>query len=164
MRNIILIFLITSPLFSIGQINPGCYVNKYFLLIQSTNDYKAALKTAQAAAKGLGIKLDLRGLIPDKNPNTGLTMPVDSCLKYSEEEGGGEDSTCYMARGRWDDGIYISIEYSNAYSGFSKGYYIVIAGSSDKKDQSLVSTLKKAQAKYSDAYIKTSKVYLCCMH
>jgi len=64
----------------------------------------AALQTAQKAAKGLDIKLDLRGLIPDKDPGIGLTLPADTCLKYSEEEYGGQDSTCYMARGRWDDG------------------------------------------------------------
>jgi hypothetical protein len=164
MRNIILIFLLASPTLSIGQVNPECYVRKYFLLIQSSSDYKSALQTAQNAAKGLNIKLDLRGLIPDKNPHIGLSLPADTCIKYSEQEGGDGDSSCYMARGRWDDGVYISIEYSNAYDGFSKGYYIVIVGSSSEKDPALMATLEKVKTKYSDAYIKASKVYMCCMH
>jgi len=163
MKKMILAFFLVSPLLSIGQ-DPGCFVKKFFLLIQSTTDYKAALQTAQNAAKGLSIKLDLRGLIPDKNPDIGLNLPADTCLKYSEQEEGVADSECYMARGRWDDGIYISIEYSNAFNGFSKGYYLVVVGSSDKKDPPLLAALERVKAKYSDAYIKSSKVYMCCMH
>jgi hypothetical protein len=164
MRIVILISLLTSPMFSIGQVNPECFVRKYYLLIQSSSDYKTALQTAQNAARELNFKLDLRGLIPDKNPHIGLSLPADTCIKYSEEEGGDGDSSCYMARGRWDDGVYISVEYSNAYAGFSKGYYIVVVGSSDEKDRALMAALEKVKTKYSDAYIKASKVYMCCMH
>jgi hypothetical protein len=165
MKNIILIFLLASPMFSIGQDNPKCYVKKYFLIIQSTPDYKVALQTAQKAAKGLAIKLDLRGLIPSKDKFIGLSLPADTCAKYSEEEFGvKDDSPCYLARGRWDDGIYISIEYSTAYKEFREGYFIVVVGSSGEKDPPLMAALEKVKTKYSDAYIKISKVYMCCMH
>lgn len=151
-------------MFSFGQDNPGCYAKKFFLLIQSTPEYETAIQTAKSASKDLNIKLDLRGLVRDQNTRIGLSLPADTCLKYTEEEEGSRDSSCYMARGRWDDGIYISVEYSNAYQGFSKGFYIVVVGSSDKKDATLVETLTKVKTKYSDAYIKSSKVYMCCMH
>jgi hypothetical protein len=164
MRNIILIFLLASPMFSVGQADSDCYLRKYFLLIQSSADYKAALQTARDAAKELHIKLDLRGLVPDKNPHIGLSLPTDTCIKYSKEEGGAVDSSCYIARGRFDDGEYISIEYSNAYDGFSKGYYIVVVGSSIEKGPELMAALEKVKTKYADAYIKASKVYMCCMH
>lgn len=163
MRHLVYIFLLAIPFLSHGQNNLDCYAEKDFLIIHSTKDYNNALLIAQKAAKTLDIKLDLRQLIPDKNSRIGLTPPADTCLKYSKEYG-GQDSTCYLARGRWDDGVYISIEYSNAYNSFSEGYYIVIVGSGFKKDQNLVATLKKVKEKYSDAYIKTSKVYMCCMH
>ena len=163
MRHLFYFFLLTVPILTIGQNNPECYSEKDFLIIQSTKDYKAALKVAQQAKKSLGMKLDLRELIPDKDTRSGLTLPADTCLKYSREYG-EQDSTCYLARGQWDDGIYISIEYTNAYDNFTKGYYIVMVGSGLKKDQSLIQTLKKVKTKYSDAYIKTSKVYMCCMY
>ncbi|MFL5765992.1 MAG: hypothetical protein ACJ77K_18755 [Bacteroidia bacterium] len=163
MKHFFCFFLFAIPILTFGQDNPDCYAEKDFLIIQSTKDYKAALQTAKQATKALDIKLDLRDLIPDNNTRIGLSEPVDTCLKYSKEYG-GQDSTCYLARGRWDDGIYISIEYTNAYDSFTKGYYIVMVGSGFKKDQSLVDTLKKVKTKYSDAYIKTSKVYMCCMH
>lgn len=36
--------------------------------------------------------------------------------------------------------------------------------SSDNKDEVLIATLNQAKRKYSDAYIKSSKVYMCCVH
>ena len=142
MRYLFYFFLLTLPFLSNGQDNPDCYAEKNFLIIQSAKDYTAAFQTAKQATKILDIKLDLRELIPDKDPRIGLTPPADTCLKYSKEYG-GQDSTCYLARGRWDDGIYISIEYSNAYDSFIKGYYIVMVGSGFKKDETLTATLKK---------------------
>ena len=64
----------------------------------------------------------------------------------------------YGTRGRFNDGSYISIEYTDKYEGFSKGYYIVIASSGAKG--SLKHELKKIKKKYPDAYIKTSKIYI----
>ena len=147
-----------SLLHSFGQESNDCYVKKDFLIITSTKDYQSALRSAQKAAKALDIKLDLRGLIKTNDSLVGLSLPSDTCMKYSE------DSVCYIARGRWDDGTYISIEYSNAYEAFAKGYYIVVVGSADNKNAELKSTLKKVKIKYRSAYIKTSKVYMCCMH
>src|SRR5579871_894797 len=106
MRRIALILLLALPLLSIAQDDKHCYITKYFLLIQSTQDYKAALQTAQKAAKGLNIKLDLRGLVRDEHTHIGLSLPADTCEKYSREETGVAESSCYIARGRWDDSIY----------------------------------------------------------
>jgi len=143
---------------SIGQMNNECSAKKNFLIIKSTKDYKSALLTAQKAAKAFDIDIKLRGLEATNDTIIGLTMPPDSCKKYTS------DNLCYIARGRWDDGIYISIEYSNAYDAFSKGYYIVIVGSGFPAGKNLIRTLKKVKIKYPDAYIKTSNVYICCMH
>lgn len=161
---LLLLFVSVSPLFSLGQDDRDCYVKKYFLLIQSTTDYKSALQTARTAANSLHIKLDLRGLVQDRHMHVGLSLPADTCLKYTEEEEGAADSTCYMARGRWDDGIYIGIECSNAYRGFSSGYFIVVAGSSNDRSGALNATLDKVRTMYSDAYIKSCTVWMCCMH
>lgn len=159
----ILFFLLALPLISFGQTNEECYVEKSFIILLSTKDYNEALTIAESASKSLGFKLDTRDLTPVTDKQLGLSLPADTCLKYSiglEEQ----DTNCYIARGRYDDGIYISIEYSNAYLSFAKGYYIVISGSGMKEDKELSKTLKKVKTKFSDAYIKSSKVYMCCMH
>jgi hypothetical protein len=129
------------------------FVKKNFVIIQSTKNYAAAKLTAEKAAKQLQQKLDLRELKPNKN--TGLTFSDSVC----ENEGG---YPCYIARGRFDDGDYISIEWSNAINGFAKGYYVVIAGAGSKEETNTI--LKKAKNFYKTAYVKQADVYIGCMH
>jgi hypothetical protein len=132
------------------------FVEKEFVIIRSTTDYEAALQTARSAASRLQLKLDLRDL--KKNKESGLSFSKKVC----EEE--WEEYPCYVARGRWDDGNYISIEYSDAYNGFRKGYYIVIIAGGEKGDALVKTILTKAKKYYKDAYSKTTKVYIGCMH
>ena len=129
------------------------YIKKSFCIILSTKSYAEADKVAKQAAKKLNIILDYRDLEPNKK--TGLTLPKDT--KDPEAS-----YPFYYARGRFDNGNYISIEYSNAYDGFAKGYYIVIASSGEEKE------VKKdaiaAKKYYKQAYVKNTKVYVGCMH
>ena len=122
-----------------------------FLIIKSTKNYSSALKKAQLACNKLGWTLNLNGNYEDKE--NGLTN--------SEVCGCGEEHG-YIPRGRYDAGNFISIEYSSAYEGFTKGYYIVVISSG--KREKVQSVLAKVQKHYSDAYIKDSDVYVGCMH
>jgi hypothetical protein len=132
-------------------------VEKQFVILKSTREYKEALLTAQKASKSLKMKLDLRGLT--ENKEIGLTFDRKSC-----EEEGGYTFPCYVARGRSDDGDYISIEYSSNYEGFTKGYYIVIASSHIKNSNEIQAILKQVRMQFKDAYVKIAKVYMGCMH
>jgi hypothetical protein len=129
------------------------FVKKSFVIIQSTKDYKVAKATAKMAAAKLHQPLDLRGLKPDKT--TGLTFADSICAG----EGG---SPCYIARGRYDDGDFVSIEWSNAINGFAKGYYVVITGAGSKEETAVL--LKRAKPFFKDAYVKQAEVYIGCMH
>ena len=152
-----LIFI--SPLFSFAQDTIDCFAEKEFLIIGSFREYEPALKVAQKARESLGIEMNLRGLKKCSGPVVGLTFSPEICLNLSP------DSCCYSARGReGEDGIYISIEYSTAYMAFSKSYYIVMLASGFKDDPKLEEELIKVREKYPDAYIKGSKVWMCCMH
>jgi hypothetical protein len=126
-------------------------VKRSFLIIKSTKNYQRALKTAQLACNNLGLTLELRNNYYDKEEG----------LANSEICGCGEMHG-YFPRGRYDDGNYISIDYSSAYTGFAEGYYIVIVSSGNRED--VKKLLPKAQKFYSDAYIKDSKIYMGCMH
>ena len=129
------------------------YIKKYFVIVQSTKNYTAAKLTAEKVAKQLNQPLDLRQLKPNKK--TGLTFADSVC----ENEGG---YPCYIARGRFDDGNFVSIEWSNAINGFAKGYYVVIVGAGSKDETTIV--LKKVKKFFKDAYIKQAEVYIGCMH
>lgn len=128
-------------------------IEKGFAIIHSTKDYSAALQTVEEASRKLDIKIDLRGYYPNEE----IGLKTDSVCGCGEAHD-------YLARGRWDDGIYISIEYSDRYKGFAKGYYIVIIASGKKGSKQLTETLESAKNYYADSYVKNTSVYIGCMH
>jgi hypothetical protein len=130
------------------------FVKKEMCIILSTQKYSEALYVAKVASKKLNTKIKLGNLKPNKD--IGLTMPKLDC------EGNGWDYPCYVARGRWDDGAYISIEYSSAIDGFAAGYFIVIIASGDKSIT--IPALNSAKKHYKTAYVKTANIYVGCLH
>lgn len=126
-------------------------VKKSFLIIMSTKNYQNALKYANEAVTNLNDSLNLRTMVPDSLE--GLT--TTATCECGENHG-------YIPRGRYDDGAYISIEYSNYFDGFAEGFYMVIVASGNKAD--LVKKQQKVMKYYTDAYIKTTTVYMGCMH
>lgn len=155
----------SSFLFSIALINSTycqnaddseMYVKKDFLIIASTKNYNVALATAKKVSADQDIQLDLRGL--SENKQTGLTLSKEDC------ENEGWEYPAYVARGRWDDGIYISIEYSDAFIGFRQGYYVVIAASGNRNENNYKNIFRKIKQSYKTAYSKSSKVSIGCMH
>jgi len=127
-------------------------ITKSFLVAKSTKSYNEAKKFAKALSLKSGIKIDLRGLL--FNADIGLTESKKECIDN------GFEYPCYTPRGRYDDGAYISIEYSSAYERFSKGYYVVMVNSGEISKR----FLEKIKTYVPDAYVKKSSVYMGCMH
>ncbi len=159
MQKLLLLFIFSIPFIGIAQEIPDCYVNKEFLIIQSSKDYKSALNTALKASKSLNIQLDLRELRPVSDTSIGLSFPYYTCKSINEDLI-PPDTTCYIARGSNNDGDYISIEFSSAYSGFARGYF----SSVKKGNKNMRTLLTQVKAKFKDAYIKSSSVYICCFN
>jgi hypothetical protein len=154
-------FLFSMMLFAAAslqaQVDPDCYVTNEFLIAGSHTDYPSALKQAKKVATASGYELDLRGLKPAAG--TGLSFDDSSCIEDFREA-----PPCYIARGRFDDGVYVSVEYSTAYEGFRPGYYIVVAASANVGNTIVAPALAKVRRIVPSAYVKKSKVYMCCMH
>ena len=128
-----------------------------FVILRSTSDYAEAKRVAEEAARRLEIPLNLRGLVHDAEH--GLTWPKEVCAK-----GPLFPFPCYMARGRFDEGVYLSVELSDAYATFRPGLFIVIAASGVPGSSELAATLESARHEYPDAYLKQEKVYQGCIH
>ena len=139
-----------------GQDEPSPWVEKSFVILKSTSSYAEALSFTTTAATRLAVKLDLREL--SANKKLGLTFPKAWC------EGEWGEYPCYIPRGRHDDGVYLSIEHSSGYKGFTPGLYIVIMANGYKGDEQLGAALARARSVYPDAYAKTTSVYMGCMH
>ena len=146
------IFVLCASKYSYAQ-NDSPYVKVNYVIVQSTKNYLAARETAAKAAEKLGYELNLRDL--SYNTRTGLSLPKDDC----EMEGG---FPCYIARGRYDSGAYVSVEWSNAIYKFAKGFYVVIVASGDASITQ--PALEKAKRFYRSAYSKSAEVYVGCMH
>lgn len=136
----------------IGKMIESQSISKEFLIVKSTPDYKEALRYAKKVAKLTGIKYDSRGLHEHKKIK--LTFSKDEC--ENREFG----YPCYIARGRYDDGVYVSVEHSDYYKGFAEGFYIVVVASGNE----LKGSLKQVRNVVKDAYVKRSEVYMGCMH
>lgn len=132
---------------------PDPYVEKAFLLVAATPDWDIARSTASQAAQGLALEIKVE---VEPLPDGGLTFTKETC-ESSEFE-----YPCYVPRGRFDDGEYVSVEYSTQYKGFTPGLYIVViaSGEMEKVQQQLAA----AKEMYPDAYIKKAPVYMGCLH
>lgn len=129
-------------------------VTKEFLILKSTRDYDEALAGAREASKRLNLKLDLRGLAPHKE--TGLTFSREECAKdplYPYPS--------HLPRGRFDDGEYVSVEFSSGYQGFAEGYYLVMAASGETVPAALRAAATRA---FPGTCVKQASVYMGCMH
>jgi len=147
----VLVFgVLLSPTLSAQE---NAIVEKEFVILNSSKDYTSAMTLAKEASNKLNLELNLRNYYENKEGGL-ITDTVCGCGELHE----------YIARGRWDDGAYVSIEYSDQYKGFKKGYYIVVAASGYTKSEDLSSTLVLAKKFYADAYIKKTTVYIGCMH
>ena len=131
-------------------------VRKSFVILKSTASYADARAIAAAAAERLAIRLDLRDLEPD--PDAGLTFSKESC----DNEFG--EYPCYVPRGRFDDGVYISIEHSSSYEGFEEGLYVVMLASGSPRNRTIDAAVRRAKGQFPDVFVKTAPVYLGCIH
>ena len=111
---------------------------------------------AEEISKKLDYELDLRGL--EYNEEIGLTFSKTDC---KEEK---IDYPWYRRRGFYDEGEYVSIEYTTDYEGFSPELYIIIVSSHKKGSQKLSDALIYTKKFYKNAYIKYSEFYMGCGH
>ncbi len=164
MKNFLLILLGLASFVSFSQTdiapvtteaeNP--YSERDFLIIASTKNIKEAFVLAKKAAERTGFKFRDNAL--QKDTIIGATFPIDTC------KSAGFEWPCYVARGRYDDGAYISVEYSDAYKGFQKGFFIVIAANGSKDNEEFKTAVKTIKKNYPKSYVKRTTVYLGCMH
>lgn len=132
------------------------YVDKEFVIVKTTPVFKEATQSAAKAADALGVALNLRGLSP--NLRTGLTFSKEECARSEFPY------PCYVPRGRWDDGTYVSVEWSSSYELVARGLYVVMIASGVPGSSETRRMLAAARRIYPAAYARRAKVYVGCMH
>ena len=134
--------------------------DSWVVILGAYRDFHEAKSDAIKFAKSGSLPFSLNGMIFDKK---GLHYPRD----YADEIFAGE----YIARRHnvgWDArdnqlAEHISIERSDGYDGFAKGYYIIVGSIAATKQEGLVQAARfKAFAP--DTYVKKTRIYMGCMH
>ena len=152
MKNIVTLLLIV---FVVAQLNAqeiSQTQKKGFVIVSAGKNYEAIKKQAKTVAQKLAYKLNFRDL--EYNKTEGLTFSKEVCENENME------FPAYIARGRWDDGEYVSVEYTNAYEAFTPGYYIIVVSSHDKGLSQLNTALTHVKKHYKTAYIKYADIYM----
>ncbi len=132
---------------------PSPHVEKAFLLVAASKSWDEARSTASQAAQALALELKVE---VEPHPTEGLTFSEKTCAES------GMEHPCYVARGLWDDGEYVSVEWSSGFEGFTPSLYIVVVASGPEAE--VVRHLAAAREAYGDAYVKKATVYMGCTH
>jgi hypothetical protein len=104
----------------------------------------------------LGLKLDLRRARSDGHG--GLTFSPADC------KANDWGHPCYVARGRDDDGAYVSIDDARRFFEGEEQGYLVILGSGPKNDPSTRALEEKARTLFPSAEVRTDDVWQGCIH
>ncbi len=128
-----------------------------FVILPAEASYDKARELAESAAARLGLRLDLRGALPDGHGH--LTFSKVECeAKHSSYP-------CFVARGALDAGSYVSVEDGSRLAPCGPTGYVVVIASGPKGDASVRATLHKAQKLFPAAGIVTDEVVtLGCIH
>jgi len=127
-----------------------------FVIVKSTVNYDEARRIAAEASRRLREPMKLRDLSPTSKG--GLSFAKAIC------EENGWDAPCYVARGRYDDGAYVSIEHTSGYPEFKPNLYIVVVASDRKGSALIKKAASEAQKIFPDSYRRVAQVYMGCIH
>lgn len=137
------------------------YVERHVAILSVYKSFDAARADAEKLSQASKIPFSMEGRIYDKK--RGLIYPDD----FDDEVFRGS----YVARrfdttylnGSEKETSYLSVEKSDAYKGFKSGFYMVVAGIQETREEAL-----KQAAKYKTwaptAYVKKSRIYIGCLH
>ena len=98
----------------------------------------------------------MRGALPDGHGH--LTFSKADC------DANEWSYPCFVARGRFDAGNYVSVEDGSTLTGCGPTGYVVVLASGPKGDAGVRAILDKARKLLPAAAIVTDQVYLGCIH
>jgi hypothetical protein len=107
----------------------------------------------EPSRKRAGLELQQRATQLDHGA---LTFSAQICAEN------GWEYPCYVARGRVDDGSYVSVEPSDQYAGMRPGYFVVIVASGNLAD--VLVSQRALRARHITTYVKNVPIWEGCIH
>ena len=133
----------------------------YVVVLASERGFEAALRKAKAVGRHTGVPFSMQGMVYD--PKRGLILPDDDPDPIYAGTYVGRRYNVARLEETGTESEFLSVERSEAYTGFAKGYYIVVGGIYATRGDA-----KQSLAKFipfvPDAYAKQTAIYYGCMH
>lgn len=164
MRSTIALILAAVFLFSPSVVRakePDFIENRYVVILSVYKSFTEARADAEKIAKASRIPFSMEGRVFDKK--RGLIYPdnFDDEI-YRGQYVSRRYHTTVLKRGG-EPREYLSVERSDGYDGFKKGFYIVVAGIHADSSSAQANT-KRFTAWAPTAYAKKTRIYMGCMH
>ncbi len=135
--------------------------DRQIVILGSFRNFKEANDYARAISHRSGVPFSLQGKIYDHQ--RGLILPDDDPdTFYAGAYYPRRDDTTHLP-GHAEEVEYLSIERSEAYPGLRPGYYIIVGGLHNTR-QETVATLARFHLPAADAYVKKTQVFMGCRY
>lgn len=140
---------------------PDFMENRHVVILSVYPAFADARADAEKIAKAAHLPFSMEGRVFDKK--RGLIYPdnFDDEVFRGQYVARREHTT--VLKGSEDEREYLSVERSDGYDGFKKGYYIVVAGI-HTSPSAAIAQAKKFTPWAPTAYAKKTRIYMGCMH
>jgi hypothetical protein len=140
---------------------PDFLENRHVVILSVYKDFTDARADAEKIAKASRVPFSMEGRVYEKR--RGLIYPDN----FADEIFRGQYVSRRYHKTVLKDGgeerQYLSVERSDGYDGFKKGFYIVVAGI-HADSASAQADAKRFAAWAPTAYAKKTRIYMGCMH
>ncbi len=140
---------------------PDFLENRYVVILTVCKTFAEARADAEKIAKASQFPFSMEGRVFDKK--RGLIYPDNFDDEIFRGQYVSRRYHTTVLKGSDEPREYLSVERSDGYGGFKKGFYIVVAGIHEDSASAQANT-KRFTAWAPTAYAKKTRIYMGCMH
>ena len=140
---------------------PDFLENRYVVILTVCKTFAEARADVEKIAKASRVPFSMEGRVYDKK--RGLIYPDNFDDEVFRGQYVARRSHTTVLKGSEEASEYLSVERSDAYDGFKKGFYIVVAGIHGNSPSAQANT-KRFTAWAPTAYAKKTRIYMGCLH
>ncbi len=126
---------------------------KQFMIAGTFRSFRAGSAHAQRLAERTGLEYRSQTTLTEHgSPTYSRDVCADNGWTYP----------CYVPRGRWDDGVYVSVEPTDGYRGMQPGYFIVVVASG--LEEEIVEARQVLAGHRISTFVKGAPIWMGCIH
>jgi hypothetical protein len=140
---------------------PDFLKNRHVVILSVYKSFAEARADAERISKASKVPFSMQGRVYDKK--RGLIYPDNDEDEAFRGQYFARRYHTTVLKGSDESREYLSVERSDGYDGFKKGFYIVVAGIHENAAAAQADA-KRFSAWAPTAYAKKTRIYMGCMH